>query len=73
MSKVLIAALGCVLFIGIGCKAKGEVKDNDSTMSGTSTSTQTHTSGGADDCTHCAGTQTAKADGTCPACGAKVK
>jgi len=26
-----------------------------------------------DDCTHCSGNQTAKADGTCPSCGMKVK
>jgi hypothetical protein len=73
MSKLLIVALSGLMFIAVGCKAEGEVDDNDSTMSGSSTASETRSSAGADACSHCAGKQTAKADGTCPMCGMKVK
>jgi hypothetical protein len=74
MSKLLAVFVCGMLFVAVGCKAKGEVTDNDDkTMSSSSTSTQTRTSGGVDDCSHCPGNQVANADGTCPVCHMKVK
>lgn len=73
MSKLLTVALCSLMFVVVGCKAEGEIDDNDSSMSGTSSSTETRSSAGADACSHCPGNQTAKADGTCSACGMKVK
>ena len=74
MSKLLAVALCGLMFVVVGCKAEGEVKDNDSaSMSGTSSASEMRTSAGADDCSHCAGKQVANADGTCPVCHAKVK
>jgi uncharacterized paraquat-inducible protein A len=74
MSKLLIVILSGMMFVAVGCKAEAEVDDtDDSTMSGTSSRTEGSTAAGADACTHCAGTQTAKADGTCSKCGMKVK
>ena len=76
MSKLLIVILSSLMFVvAVGCKAEAEVDDTDNggTMSGTSGASETRTAGGADDCSHCAGKQTAKADGTCPMCGMKVK
>ena len=61
MSKLLVVILCGFMFIAVGCKAEGEVKDNDDkTMSSSSSSTESRTSAGADDCSHCAGKQTAK-------------
>ena len=63
MSKVLIAALGAVLFVGIGCqqdKNKPTTRMSDGQMS-------------VDDCPHCPGNQVADANGKCPMCGMKVK
>lgn len=74
MSKLLAVIVCGMMFVAVGCKAEGEVKDNDDkTMSSSSTSTQSRSSAGVDDCTHCSGNQTANADGTCPVCHAKVK
>ena len=73
MSKLLVVILCGFMFVTVGCKAKGEIEDNDKSMSGTSSSTEMRTSAGADDCSHCPGKQTANADGTCPVCHAKVK
>jgi hypothetical protein len=73
MSKLLVVVLSGLMFVVVGCKAEGEVGDNDASMSGSSSATEMRTSAGADDCSHCAGKQTAKADGTCPMCGMKVK
>ena len=73
MSKLLVVVLSGLMFIVVGCKAEGEVKDDDSSMSGSSSASETRTSAGADDCSHCSGKQTAKADGTCPMCSMKVK
>ena len=70
MSKMLIAALGAVLLVGVGCqKDKGADEDADVTVRTEST----NTSRGADDCAMCEGVQHARADGTCPQCGMKVK
>ena len=73
MSKLLVVILSGVMFIAVGCKAEGEVGDNDSSMSGTSSASGSSTAAGADACSHCEGKQTAKADGTCPMCNMKVK
>ena len=79
MNKLLIAALGAVLFVAVGCQT-----DNTSSRSTRTTTTRdgdtttvrterSDTMRGEDDCPHCPGVQHARADGTCPQCGAKVK
>ena len=73
MSKLLVVILSGVMFVAVGCKAEGEVGDDDSSMSGTSTRTESSTAAGADACTHCPGKQTKTADGMCSACNMKVK
>ena len=73
MSKLLVVIVCGMLFVGVGCKAEGEVGDNDATVSGTSSASGSSASAGADACSHCEGKQTAKADGSCPMCGAKPK
>lgn len=68
MRKLFAAALGVVLLVGVGCQ-----NDGGSDMETTTTrSEQTTTMQGADACPHCPGTQTARADGTCPQCGMRV-
>ena len=57
----VVLAVGMMSFAVTGCKK--DKMDTDST-------TQTMS---ADACPHCAGVQTANADGTCPKCGMKVK
>ena len=70
MKKFMVAALGAVLFVGVGCQNDGGASDDaDVTVRTESTDTMR----GADDCTMCEGTQTARADGTCPQCGMKVR
>ena len=69
MSKMWIAALGAVLFVGVGCQNDGDADDTDVTVR----TERTDTMRGADDCAMCEGTQTARADGTCPQCGMKVR
>ena len=73
MSKLLVVALSGLLFVTVGCQDKNDDMDNGGSMSGRSSSSEMRTSAGADDCPHCAGKQTAKADGTCPMCKGKVK
>ena len=69
MSKLFVAALGVVLLVGVGCQ-----KDGGADVETTTTTTErSSTMQGADDCTHCAGVQTARADGTCPQCGMRVR
>ena len=63
MRKLLVVALGCILFTGVGCQNK----DNDDMNHGDKKMSMK------DNCPHCPGVQTAKSDGTCPMCGAKVK
>jgi hypothetical protein len=70
MKKFMVAALGAVLFVGVGCQNDGGASDEaDVTVRTESTDTMR----GVDDCTMCEGTQTARADGTCPQCGMKVR
>ena len=72
MSKLLVAALGAVMLVGVGCQRD---RGSDTDMNGGTTTMRTESSGtmrGADDCTMCEGTQTAKADGTCPQCGMRL-
>ena len=72
MSKTLIAALGAVLLVGvIGCQHDKTSKDADVTVK--TEHTDTSTMRGVDDCPMCEGVQHARADGTCPQCGMKVK
>jgi uncharacterized paraquat-inducible protein A len=68
MSKLLVAALGAVLLVGVGCQ-KNKSEDSDMTVRTEKTSTMR----GQDDCAMCEGVQHAKADGTCPQCGMKLK
>ena len=65
MRKLLVccAMLGMLAAVNVGCNKN---KDDGST-SGDPMKMST------DDCAMCPGTQTAKADGTCPQCGMKVK
>ena len=69
MSKLMVAALGAVLLLGVGCQNDGGSDDADVTVR----TERTDTMRGADDCAMCEGVQTARADGTCPTCGMKVK
>ena len=57
-----MASLLCV--VSVGCNKESDKMDSNSSEPKMMTS---------DACSHCAGVQTAKADGTCPACGMKVK
>ena len=70
MKKFMVAALGAVLFVGVGCQNDGGVDDDADVTVRTE---RTDTMRGADDCTMCEGTQTSRADGTCPQCGMKVR
>jgi hypothetical protein len=70
MKKFMVAALGAVLFVGVGCQNDGGSSDDADVTVRTE---RTDTMRGADDCTMCEGTQTARADGTCPQCGMKVR
>ena len=69
MSKMLVAALGAVLLVGVGCQNDRGSDDADVTVR----TERTDTMRGADDCAMCEGVQTARADGTCPQCGMKVR
>lgn len=79
MNKLLMAALCAVLFVAVGCQKDGGASSTNTTKTtntdGTTstTTTRTDTMHGTDDCPHCPGVQTARADGTCPQCGMKVK
>ena len=64
MRKLLVVALGCMLFTGVGCQNQND--DMDRTDKKSSMSAK-------DACDHCPGVQTAKSDGSCPMCGAKAK
>jgi uncharacterized paraquat-inducible protein A len=76
MNKLLVAALGAVLFVAVGCQndggsSSGSARSDRDTM--TVRTERSETMRGEDDCTHCSGSQTARADGTCPQCGMKVR
>ena len=60
---VIAAAIGMLVLVG--CKSD---KSDDMSSSGDAKKMSMK-----DDCPHCAGQQTAKADGTCTSCGMKVK
>ncbi len=70
MSKLLIVALSGLMFVAVGCKSD-DMEDDD--MMGSSNQSESRMSAGKDDCSMCAGKQTAKADGTCPMCNMKAK
>ena len=64
MQKVLVIAMCGMLSLAVwGCNKN---KHESSTSSAPAAKS-------ADACSHCPGNQTATANGTCPACGAKVK
>jgi hypothetical protein len=63
MRKLMVLMVGAMLFAGGGCKND----NNDSSMDHKGAMSNR------DDCPHCPGVQHARADGTCPMCGAKVK
>jgi hypothetical protein len=65
MRMLLVALLGGIMFVGLGCKSNDNDMDH---MDHHGSMSAAH-----DDCPHCPGVQTARADGTCPLCGAKVK
>lgn len=67
---IAVFAITCVLAVA-GCKDSNN-QQTSSTSSQTSGSDPKMMST-KDDCTHCAGVQTANADGRCPMCGMKVK
>ena len=71
MGKLMIAALGAVLFVGVGCQNdhSSDADKHDVTVR----TEKTTTAPGQDDCPMCEGVQHARADGTCPQCGMKVK
>ena len=69
MSKLLVVILSGVMFVAVGCKSD----DGGDDMSASSSDTKSTMSAGADACSHCAGVQTATADGKCPICSAKPK
>ena len=76
MNKLLIAALGAVLFVGVGCQKDGGASEASTSSSSDTMTVRTEgssTMSGQDDCSHCPGVQTARADGTCPQCGMKVR
>ena len=62
-NTLIVAAIGLML---LGCQNKNESQDMDASRDAKMSSTE-------DACPHCAGKQTATADGTCPKCGMKVK
>jgi uncharacterized paraquat-inducible protein A len=70
MRNVVVAAFAGVMLVGVmGCengKMKNPFSKKDKDMSTTQMSAK-------DDCAMCPGVQTARADGTCPKCGMKVK
>jgi len=72
MRKVTIALFGLMLVGAVGCSKDENGKmhmpwdKKDKDMATTMSSAK-------DDCPMCPGVQTAKADGTCPKCGMKVK
>ena len=66
VSKVLIALMcGMLMLSGAACQNK----EQDDTMSSGTGAGEVKTA--SDACSHCAGTQTATASGTCPVCGMK--
>ena len=76
MNKLLMAALGAALMVAVGCQKDQKASTTTTTSDGdtmTVRTDSTNTARGEDDCTHCPGVQTARADGTCPQCGMKVK
>jgi uncharacterized paraquat-inducible protein A len=74
MSKTLIAALGAALLVGVvGCQHDKTTTKSDGDVTVRTEKTDTSTMKGQDDCPMCEGVQHARADGTCPQCGMKVK
>ena len=64
MSKLLVAFVAVGLFcVSLGCQNKEEKSMSSTTQQSMK---------GMDECSMCAGHQTAKSDGTCPTCGMKL-
>ena len=66
MRRLLVAVLGTMVFMSVGCQSDG----GGGKMSGKSSGDAMKAS--ADACPHCPGVQKATADGKCPMCGTKV-
>ena len=66
MRRILVAVLGTMVFLSVGCQSDGGSDKASSKSSGDAMKAS------ADACSHCPGVQKATADGKCPMCGAKV-
>ncbi len=66
MHKLLVTAFVGMMLVGVGCDRNRRDDDMRSSSDPNKMSMK-------DDCSMCPGTQTAKADGTCPKCNMKVK
>jgi hypothetical protein len=66
MRKLLVAVLGTMVFMAVGCQSDGGGDKMSSKSSGDAMKAS------ADACPHCPGAQKATADGKCPMCGMKV-
>jgi hypothetical protein len=75
MRKVTVALFGLMLIGAVGCTkdANGKYHPMWEKKSTTQESMNSSMSAAKDDCPMCPGVQTARADGTCPKCGMKVK
>jgi len=67
MRRLLVAVLGAMVILSVGCQSNGGGGDK---MSGKSSGDAMKAS--ADACPHCPGAQKATAEGKCPMCGMKV-
>ena len=72
MRKVLVVMFGLMLVGAVGC-SKDENGKMHMPWDKKATTQEASMSAAKDDCPMCPGVQTAKADGTCPKCGMKVK
>ena len=65
MRRLLVAVLGTMVFLSVGCQSNGGDKAS-------SKSSGDAMKASADACPHCPGAQKATAEGKCPMCGMKV-
>jgi hypothetical protein len=75
MRKVTVALFGLMLVGAVGCQkdSNGKMHMPWDKKESTTQMSSGSMSAAKDDCPMCPGVQTAKADGTCPKCGMKVK
>jgi rubrerythrin len=73
MRTLLATVLVSMMAVAVGCqKDDMDHHHNDKMKKSDSSMTSGKTMGTMDACSHCAGVQTATADGKCPVCGMKV-